>query len=49
MIVRNLGVLACFLRVALFMRRSGVPMRFGGVVMMRSGFVVIVFRHMVNP
>ena len=45
MIVSNLGMLTRFLGVALFMRRSGVPVRFGGFVMMRSGFVVIVFRH----
>jgi hypothetical protein len=42
-------MLTRFRRVALFMRRSGVPVRFGGFVMMRGGFVVIVFWHMVIP
>ena len=49
MIVRNLGMLTRFLGVTLFMRRSGVPVRFGGFVMMRGGFVVILFWHMVIP
>ena len=49
MVVRNLGMLTRFLGIALFMRRSGGPVRFGRFVMVRGGFVVIVFWHMVIP
>ena len=45
MIVRDLGMLTRFFAVTLFVRRSGLPVRFGGFVMMRGGFVVVVFWH----
>jgi hypothetical protein len=44
-IVCYLGMLAGLLGVALLMGFGSFPVRFGGLVMVSGGFVVVVFRH----
>jgi hypothetical protein len=41
-------VLGCIRVLTLFKGFCGVPMRFGGYVMVRGGFVLIVFWHFVS-
>jgi hypothetical protein len=45
MIVRQLRMLSSLRNVPFFMSLSGVAMRFRGIFMMCSCFMVVVFRH----